>query len=98
MSLLATYLRPEWPRAALLGLVLLAGIGFRLANPQIARTFVDRAQAGDPVDTLVWTALLFLGVALLAQAAAIAETYVAEDLGWRTTNALRADLTSHVLG
>ena len=27
----------------------------------------------------------------------MAETYVAEDLGWRSTNALRADLTRHVL-
>jgi ATP-binding cassette, subfamily B, bacterial len=29
--------------------------------------------------------------------AVVVETYVAEDLGWRTTNALRADLTRHLL-
>ncbi|MDQ2743300.1 MAG: ABC transporter ATP-binding protein/permease, partial [Chloroflexota bacterium] len=40
----------------------------------------------------------FLLVALLTQVAAVFETRVAEDLGWRTTNALRADLTRHVLG
>jgi ATP-binding cassette, subfamily B, bacterial len=96
-ALLATYLRPEWPRAFLLGLLLFAGIGLQLANPQIAKTFIDRAQAGEPLERLIWTALLFLGVAILAQAAAVAETYVAEDLGWRTTNALRADLTRHAL-
>jgi ATP-binding cassette subfamily B protein len=96
-ALLATYLRPEWPRAVLLGLLLFAGIGLQLANPQIARTFIDRAQAGEPLERLVWTALLFIGVAVLTQAAAIAETYMAEDLGWRPTNALRADLTRHVL-
>src|SRR5438105_11381359 len=89
-ALLATYLRPEWPRAVLLGLLLFAGIGLQLANPQIARTFIDRAQAGEPPDRLVWIAVLFIGAALLTQAAGIAETYVAEDLGWRTTNALRA--------
>lgn len=94
---LSTYLRPEWPRAVLLGLLLFAGIGLQLANPQIVRTFIDQAQAGKPFERLVWTALLFVGVALLAQAASVAETYVAEDLGWRTTNALRADLTRHVL-
>jgi ATP-binding cassette, subfamily B, bacterial len=96
-ALLTTYLRPEWPRAVLLGLLLFAGIGLQLANPQIARVFIDRAQAGEPLERLVWTALLFIGVAVLTQAASIAETYVAEDLGWRTTNALRADLTRHVL-
>jgi ATP-binding cassette, subfamily B, bacterial len=95
--LLATYLRPEWPRAVLLGLLLFCGIGLQLANPQIARVFIDRAQAGEPFERLVWIALLFLGVAGLTQLATVAETYVAEDLGWRTTNALRADLTRHVL-
>ena len=39
----------------------------------------------------------FLAVALLTQIATVAEVYVAEDLGWRTTNALRVDLTAHVL-
>ena len=96
-ALLATYLRPEWPRAALLGVLLLTGIGLQLANPQVARTFIDHAQSGEPLDRLIWIALLFLGVAFLTQVATIAETYVAENLGWRTTNALRADLTRHVL-
>jgi len=96
-ALLATYLRPEWPRAVLLGLLLAAGIGLQLANPQIAKAFIDRAQGGEPLQQLIWIALLFLGVAVLTQAATVAETYIAEDLGWRTTNALRADLTRHVL-
>lgn len=96
-ALLATYVRPEWPRAVLLGLLLFAGIGLQLANPQIARTFIDQAQAGEPFERLVRLALLFIGVALLTQGATVAETYVAESLGWRTTNALRADLTRHVL-
>jgi ATP-binding cassette, subfamily B, bacterial len=96
-SLLATYLRPEWPRAVLLGLLLFAGIGLQLANPQIAKLFIDHVQAGEPFERLVWIALLFLGVAVLTQLATVAETYVAENLGWRTANALRADLARHVL-
>ena len=95
--LLATYLRPEWPRIVLLALLLFAGIGLQLANPQIARTFIDDAQTGEPFERLIRIALLFITVALFTQAASVAETYVAEDLGWRTTNALRADLTRHVL-
>jgi ABC-type multidrug transport system fused ATPase/permease subunit len=96
-ALLATYLRPEWRRVVVLGVLLLAGIGLQLANPQIAKLFIDRAEAGEPLEQLVWIALLFIAVALVTQVATIAETYVAEDLGWRTTNALRADLTRHVL-
>jgi len=95
--LLSTYLRPEWPRILLLGLLLFAGIGLHLANPQIARTFIDRAEAGEPLDRLVWIALLFIAAAAFTQATVVAEAFVAEDLGWRTTNALRTDLTRHVL-
>ena len=97
MPLLTTYLRPEWPRAVLLGVLLFVGIGLQLANPQIARVFIDHAQAGEPLDQLVWIALVFMAIVLLSQVATVAETYVAEDLGWRTTNALRADLAHHVL-
>jgi ABC-type multidrug transport system fused ATPase/permease subunit len=96
-ALLSTYVRPEWRRALLLGLLLSAGVGFQLANPQIARIFIDHAQAGEPLERLVWIALLFISVAVLTQAATVAEAYIAEDLGWRTTNALRADLARHVL-
>ncbi|MBV9897046.1 MAG: ABC transporter ATP-binding protein [Chloroflexi bacterium] len=96
-GLLSTYLRPQWPRVVVLGLLLFAGVSLQLANPQVARLFIDRAQAGEPFTRLVWIALLFIGVAALSQVATVAETYVAEDLGWRTTNALRADLTRHVL-
>ena len=94
---LATYLRPHWPRLAVLAALLLAGIGLQLANPQLAKVFVDRAQAGARFGDLFGLALAFLSVALLTQAATVAETFVADDLGWRTTNALRVDLTRHVL-
>lgn len=96
-ELLRTYLLPEWPRVVLLGVLLFAGIGLQLANPQIAKLFIDRAQAGESFDALVRIAIVFLVVAFFAQVAVVAETYMADTLGWRTTNALRADLTRHVL-
>lgn len=96
-SLLSMYLRPQWPRAVLLGVLLFAGIGLQLANPQIARSFIDQAQAGAPFERLIRTAAVFLVVALVMQVAVVAESFVADDLGWRTTNVLRADLTHHVL-
>src|SRR5581483_1082643 len=57
----------------------------------------SRAQTGAPIHTLLQIAALLLGAVLLAQAAAVLEAWMAEDLAWRTTNALRSDLTSHVL-
>lgn len=96
-DVLATYLRPQRPRLLLLGFVLFAGIGLQLANPQLTRTFIDRARAGAAFDSLVAHALVILAVAVLTQVAMVVEAYVAEDLGWRTTNALRVDLTAHVL-
>ena len=96
-DLVARYLRPQRPRLVLLAVLLFAGIGLQLANPQLARVFVDHAQSGAPSATLARIAAVFLAVALLTQVATVAETYVAEDLGWRTTNALRVDLTRHVL-
>ena len=39
--LLSKYLLPQWPRVVALGLLLFAGIGLQLANPQIVKTFID---------------------------------------------------------
>ncbi len=96
-DLVATYLRPQRSRLSWLALLLLTGIGLELANPYLAGTFIDRAEAGTPTSTLVWIAAAFVAVAVLTQVAIVAGTYVAEDVGWRTTNSLRADLTRHLL-
>ena len=43
--LLVRYLRPQWLRALTLAILLLAGIGLQLINPQIVRLFIDTAQS-----------------------------------------------------
>jgi ABC-type multidrug transport system fused ATPase/permease subunit len=93
----ATYLRPQRWRLALLAVVLVSTIALQLANPVLLGRFIDRARSGAPTEALVGIALAFLLVALLTQITTVAETYVADDLGWRTTNALRVDVTRHVL-
>jgi ATP-binding cassette subfamily B protein len=95
--LLARYLRPIWPGLILLGLLLVANVGLQLLNPWIAKAFIDGAQVGVPIEVLTQTALEFLLIALLIQAVSVAEGYVAENVGWLATNALRADLTEHCL-
>ena len=44
-----------------------------LANPQLAKTFIDQAASGAPFDRLVRIAAAFLAVALLTQVATVAE-------------------------
>jgi len=97
-AFLRAYLRPQARRVAVLAALLCATIGLELANPQILRAFIDSAVGGADVDGLFAIGLLFLLVALATQAATIAETYVAENVGLTATNALRADLTQHCLG
>ena len=95
--LLVTYLRPQWRRLALLAALLLAGIGLQLVNPQVIRYFIDAAQAGGPQSALLKAALVFIAFALAARGIALAADYMAAATGWTATNALRADLTLHVL-
>jgi ATP-binding cassette subfamily B protein len=96
-AMLRRYLAPEAGKAALLALLLLIGIGLQLVNPQIIRSFIDAAISGAPPEGLVGTALLFLGVALVHQALSVVARYVGEDVGWSSTNRLRADLARHCL-
>ena len=96
-SLLARYLRSHWPKVFVLAMLLLGSIGLQLINPQLVRRFIDAAQAGSPTQTLLRLALLFLGAAFLNYLLTLALTYLSEDVGWRTTNALRTDLAAHCL-
>ncbi|HET9222410.1 MAG TPA: ABC transporter ATP-binding protein [Roseiflexaceae bacterium] len=96
-SLLGTYLKPQVVRVALLAALLFGGIALQLANPQIIRYFIDTTQNGGPQSALIAAAALFLAVALVQRIITIATTYVGENVGWKATNALRADLALHCL-
>jgi ATP-binding cassette, subfamily B, bacterial len=96
-GLLGTYLKPQVARVALLAALLFGGIGLQLANPQIIRYFIDTTQNGGPQTALLVAAGLFLAVALAQRIITIATTYVGENVGWKATNALRADLALHCL-
>ncbi|MBN1137722.1 MAG: ABC transporter ATP-binding protein [Anaerolineae bacterium] len=96
-NLLVTYLGPQWPRAVLLAVLILSTIGLQLVNPQVMRDFIDMAQAGSAVETLLRLALLFIGLAAAQQVVSLLATWVSENVAWLTTNALRADLAGHCL-
>jgi ATP-binding cassette subfamily B protein len=95
--LLLHYLRPQKGRVALLGLLILGSISLQLINPQLVRRFLDAAEMGRTLDELVRTAVLFTGIAIVAQLILLAGTYVGEIVAWTATNNLRADLALHCL-
>jgi ATP-binding cassette subfamily B protein len=96
-DLLSQHIRPQKGRFGLLVILLLASIGLRIIAPQIMRTFIDSALAGQALQTLTVTALVFIGVALLQQAIAVSVTYLGENVAWTATNALRAELAWQAL-
>ena len=97
-ALLAQYLKPLRFKVALLTILIFSTIGLQIINPQIIRYFIDTAVAQGDEQALLWAALVFLGAALLLQGLSVAATYIGEDVGWRSTNELRADLARHCLG
>ena len=95
--LLARYLGPQSPRMGLLAVILCGAIGVQVVTPLLASRFIDEATSGGALRGLIVLALLTMGLALLGQGLAVAETYVAENVSWAATNALRADLVAHLL-
>ena len=97
LTLLNTYLKPQWVRTLLLAVLLLSSIGLQLLNPQILRYFIDTAIAGGATTSLVWAGIFFIIVALLNLGVSVATTYFSEYIAWTATNQLRADLVAHCL-
>lgn len=97
LNLFSKYLKPQLPQIIILALLLGISVGINLFNPQILRKFIDMAKDGDSSRSLTIAALIFIGAAVLQQLIVIATTYVSQNVGWATTNSLRADLVRHCL-
>jgi ABC-type multidrug transport system fused ATPase/permease subunit len=95
--LLAHYLRPHRLRITLLAVILCATIAVQAATPLVASRFINEAVSGAAMRTLVVLAVLTILLGLIGQGLAIAETWAAESVSWEATNALRVDLTAHLL-
>ena len=94
------YLRPFRRRVVLLVVLLLCGIGLQLLAPPLLGRFVDAATGGGEdgsPNRLYLLAGLFFVVVAAQKVFHLITVYFTEDLGWATTNALRGDLTAHVL-
>ena len=95
--LLRQYLRPLRTRVIVLWVLLLTGIAFQVINPQLIRSFIDRALEGSDPSELLGLAAAFILLAVGHQALNVAATYFAEHVGWTATNEMRADLAEHLL-
>lgn len=91
------YLRPQIGHALLLGALLVGSIGLQLVNPQLVRRFLDAAERGRSMEELLQTGALFVAIAILAQILRVAGAFVGENVAWKATNELRADLALHCL-
>lgn len=96
-QLLTTYLKPQLPLVLLLTLLLFSDIALQLVNPQLLRVFLDSITSNRSQDALLPIALLFILVVVMQQGVKIWAVFLSERVGWMATNALRSDLTLHLL-
>ena len=91
-NLLSDHIRPQKRRFILLAVLLFGSIGLRIIAPQIMRSFIDSALAGEALKTLTWTAVAFIGIALIQQVVAVIVKYLGENVAW--TSLITVDFTS----
>jgi ATP-binding cassette subfamily B protein len=96
-NILSKYLKKRKLSFVFLAFLIFGGIALQLVNPQIMRTVIDGALAGKAGRILILSAALFILVALFQQVFGVGAAYVGENLAWKATNELRADLAEHCM-
>ena len=96
-NLLSKYLKTQKIRVVMLAIALLSSIALQILNPQLLGHFIDTAVAGGATETLVTTALAFIGVAVLTQFMTIWAAWLSEKVSWTAITALCIDLAEHCL-
>ncbi len=96
-EILSTYLKKRASSFLLVAFLICGGITLQLVNPQLMRRVIDRALAGNVGGDLLLAAVAFIGVAVVQGCVGVLAAYVGENLAWKATNELRADLASHCL-
>src|SRR5947209_11275586 len=97
LALLVTYLKPQWGRTLLMGVLLLVNVGLQLLGPQMVRFFIDTVIARGSSSILAHYALLLVAITLVDESVSVATTYLSESVAWTATNQMRADLVAHCL-
>ncbi len=97
-ALIARYLQPQRRRVVWMALCLLGSIGLQLLNPQVLAEFVDTVTGENARYPILSIAVLYIAAAGGGQILNVVTTYLASQVGWAATNALRSDLAGHILG
>ncbi len=91
------HLRTSWPGLLLLGTLLIGGMAFTIAGPQILGRFIDTVGAS-AVTWPTWIpAVLFVAVGVGARLCSTLAVLVGENQAWRATNRFRDELLRHAL-
>ena len=91
-------LRPDASRWGVLGVLLACGSALALSGPLVVRRIVDQAADGTTSANVMRLAIVYLFIAITAQAITVAVSWFATITAWRTTNQIRLRLARHVLG
>jgi len=78
-------------------MLLLINIGMQLETPVLIGRFIDAAVNGRSLDQLLYLALVFAGLTVATNVISMADNYLAQNVAWSVTNAIRKDLTMHCL-
>lgn len=97
MSWLFRYLRPVKGRMMILLVLLLTSTAIQLIHPQIIQQFIDTASVKGALKSLIGLAGLYLVIAFCNQFISVVISYLGNDVSWKATNQLRADLLKHCL-
>lgn len=95
--LLRTYLARQRGAVTAMAVLLLGGIGLQLLEPQVIGRVIESVQRGTSQRSLIELAGLYFVVSMLRRAVTVLAALASERVAWQATNAVRADLTAHVL-
>ena len=98
ISLLKKYLRLYVKQVLLLSFFLVLYNLIQIFNPQIIRYYIDTVfEPTLNTRTILFAALLYIGMNLILRAIMILNEYFSNNLAWATTNDLRIDTTRHCI-
>jgi ATP-binding cassette subfamily B protein len=96
-GLLAGLVRGRIAQILGLGALLVVTSAVPLAGPQLMRVFIDEAVAGRPLSLLAAIAGGYVAVSFAQQTLRVVVAHVSTHLTWVATNALREDVTRHII-
>lgn len=97
INLFKVYFKGQQKKIFIVSILLLLSVALKLICPIILKNVIDISVNGGESQTISNAAILYIGLALLFSLLNAGTAYIAEHLGWTTTNRIREELSSHCL-